>query len=160
MPKPNAENEVEVVEAEVLDAQSATETADEQATAPKQDFVADSSVQSDEQDDSFDFIFSKDKATEAVGISYNEDELAPVIAAIGKGERAQAIVDMAKELGIYIHRDPLLLNQLKQLKEGEQVPEELFTIIATILSFSYILQGKTPGIYKRADGSKAVNLKA
>ncbi|MCR5536202.1 MAG: EscU/YscU/HrcU family type III secretion system export apparatus switch protein [Succinivibrio sp.] len=102
----------------------------------------------------------QDKPTEAVGLSYHESDLAPIVASVGKGERAEAIVEMARELGIYIHRDPMLLNQLKQLKEGEQVPEELFTIIATILSFSYILQGKTPGIYRRADGSKAVNLKA
>ena len=73
--------------------------------------------------------------------------------------QAQAIVDMAKELGIYIHRDPQLLNELKRLREGEQVPPELFTIIATILSFSYILQGKTPSSYTRPDGSRAINLK-
>ena len=67
---------------------------------------------------------------------------------------------MAKELGIYVHKDPALLNQLKNLKEGEDVPKELFEIIAVILSFSYILQGKTPDTYKRPDGSTAVNTNA
>ena len=67
---------------------------------------------------------------------------------------------LAKELGVYIHKDPVLLNELKALKEGEQVPEQLFQIIAEILAFSYLLQGKTPESYIRADGTKAINTKA
>jgi len=98
---------------------------------------------------------------EAVGITYDSDSSSsPVISSIGKGERAEAIVEMAKSLGIYVHRDPQLLNELKRLEEGEEVPKELFVIIATILSFSYLLQGKTPDVYTRADGTKAVNAKA
>ena len=72
----------------------------------------------------------------------------------------QDVIDMAKELGVYIHKDPVLLNELKALKEGEQVPEQLFQIIAEILAFSYLLQGKTPESYVRADGTKAINTKA
>ncbi|MDY6322078.1 MAG: EscU/YscU/HrcU family type III secretion system export apparatus switch protein [Succinivibrio sp.] len=100
------------------------------------------------------------KPLEAVGISYDEDEAAPVVAAIGSEERAQAIIAMAKELGVYIHRDERLLNELKTLKEGEEVPKELYRIIATILSFSYLLQGRTPSGWKRPDGTVAVNTDA
>lgn len=82
------------------------------------------------------------------------------VSALGYESRAQAIIDMAKELGVYIHKDPVLLNELKALKEGEQVPEQLFQIIAEILAFSYLLQGKTPESYVRADGTKAINTKA
>ncbi len=165
MDKQAAPDEVQTVEAEVIgqDTEFAQDSAAAGSEQTEEAAAAEAAPQAEtpeEEDDSFDFVFPKDRPSEAVSISYDEGELAPVIAAIGKGERAEAIVEMAKELGIYIHRDPVLLNQLKQLKEGEQVPEELFTIIATILSFSYILQGKTPGIYKRADGSQAVNLKA
>ena len=67
---------------------------------------------------------------------------------------------MAKELGLYVHKDPALLNQLKGLKEGEEIPKELYTVIAIIMSFSYYLQGKTPEVYKRQDGSTAVNTNA
>ena len=67
---------------------------------------------------------------------------------------------MAKELGIYVHEDPLLADELSRLQEGEQIPKELFEVIAVILSFSYILQGKTPDVYKRKDGSTAVNIDA
>lgn len=95
-------------------------------------------------------------ADAAVSISYNEGEN-PVISAIGEDERAAAIIAMAKEEGIYIHKDKVLLNELKKLKEGEEIPKELFSIIATILSFSYLLQGKTPESWTRPDGTVSVN---
>lgn len=98
--------------------------------------------------------------TEAAGISYNEDQGAPVLSEIGSGERADAIIAMAKEFGVYIHRDERLLSELKRLREGEEIPKELYALIAAILSFSYLLQGKTPSAYKRADGSTAINTKA
>ena len=91
-------------------------------------------------------------------MSYHEGDASPFVSALGYESRAKAIIKMAHELGIYVHKDPVLLNQIKDLKEGEQVPEELFSIIATILSFSYYLQGKTPEMYTRPDGSKAVNI--
>ena len=97
-------------------------------------------------------------ASAAVALSYHEGDASPFVSALGYESRAKAIIKMAQELGIYVHKDPVLLNQIKDLKEGEQVPEELFSIIATILSFSYYLQGKTPEMYTRPDGSKAVNI--
>ena len=98
--------------------------------------------------------------TEAAGISYNEDHGAPVLSEIGSGERADAIIAMAKDLGVYIHRDERLLSELKRLREGEEIPKELYSLIAAILSFSYLLQGKIPSAYKRSDGTTAINTKA
>jgi flagellar biosynthesis protein len=104
---------------------------------------------------------SYESASAAIALSYDtEQKENPFVSALGYESRAQAIIDMARELGIYVHKDPALLNQMKNLKEGEEVPKELFTIIATILSFSYYLQGKTPETYKRKDGSTAVNTDA
>lgn len=111
-------------------------------------------------DEDLSFKASYEKASAAVAISYNEEKKSPFVSALGYESRAQAIIDMAKELGVYVHKDPVLLNELKSLKEGEQVPEQLFQIIAEILAFSYLLQGKTPESYTRADGSKAINTKA
>ena len=111
-------------------------------------------------DEDLSFKASYEKASAAVAISYNEEKKSPFVSALGYESRAQAIIDMAKELGVYIHKDPVLLNELKALKEGEQVPEQLFQIIAEILAFSYLLHGKTPESYVRADGTKAINTKA
>ena len=91
------------------------------------------------------------KILEAVGISYDEDkDAAPVISSKGEGAMADAIVAMANELGIYVHRDERLLQELKCLKEGAEIPRELFEVIATILAFSYMLQGKTPHAWTRS----------
>lgn len=114
----------------------------------------------DATDEDLSFKATYEKASAAVALSYNEGEKSPFVSAIGYESRAQAIIDMAKELGVYVHKDPVLLNELKALKEGEQVPEQLFMIIAQILAFSYLLQGKTPEKYTREDGTVAVNTKA
>ena len=111
-------------------------------------------------DEDMSFKKTYESATAAVAISYGKDRPSPLVSSLGYESKAQAIIEMAKELGIYVHKDPALLNQLKNLKEGEDVPKELFEIIAVILSFSYILQGKTPDTYKRPDGSTAVNTNA
>ena len=101
------------------------------------------------------------KLREAIGISYDEDtKRTPVISSKGEGAMADAIVAMANELGIYVHKDEQLLNELKRLKEGQEVPPQLFGIIATILSFSYLLQGRTPEGWTRPDGTRAINTKA
>ena len=117
-------------------------------------------TQNGDDKDNISINASYEKASAAVAISYNEEKKSPFVSALGYESRAQAIIDMAKELGVYIHKDPVLLNELKALKEGEQVPEQLFQIIAEILAFSYLLQGKTPESYVRADGTKAINTKA
>lgn len=115
----------------------------------------------DATDEDLSFKKTYESATAAIAVSYDTDKKdSPFVSALGYGSRAQAIIDMARELGIYVHQDPFLLNQMKNLKEGEEVPKEIFTIIATILSFSYYLQGKTPETYKRKDGSTAVNTDA
>ncbi|MGN0903193.1 MAG: EscU/YscU/HrcU family type III secretion system export apparatus switch protein [Succinivibrio sp.] len=129
----------------------------------KQEDIPESVLEADRvnaTDEDLSYKTKYEKASAAVGISYHEGDSSPFISALGYECRAQAIIDMAKELGIYVHKDPVLLNELKNLKEGEQVPEQLFGIISVILSFSYILQGKTPETYTRSDGSKAVNIKA
>lgn len=101
------------------------------------------------------------KIKEAVGISYDEDtQTTPVISSKGEGAMADAIIAMANDLGIYIHKDEQLLNQLKCLREGQEIPRELFEVIAQILAFSYMLQGKTPQAWTRADGTRAININA
>lgn len=101
------------------------------------------------------------KELKAAALSYDENSgKAPILAAKGSGSRAGEITEMAKELGIYIHQDEQLLNELQRLREGEEVPQQLFGIIATILAFSYVLQGKTPEGWPRPDGSRAINTKA
>ena len=145
----------EALDATVVDTESSKELETEDQNIDDKDNI---SIKATDEDLSF--KASYEKASAAVAISYNEEKKSPFVSAPGYESRAQAIIDMAKELGVYIHKDPVLLNELKALKEGEQVPEQLFQIIAEILAFSYLLQGKTPESYVRADGTKAINTKA
>lgn len=122
--------------------------------------IIDEAKKIDATDEDLSFKADYQKAQAAIAMSYHEGDLAPIVSSIGYEKRAEAIVEMAKDLGIYVHKDPVLFNQLKQLKEGQQVPEQLFEIISAILGFSYILQGKTPSSYTREDGTKAINTQA
>lgn len=145
----------EALDATVVDSESGKELENETQNGDDKDNISINAT-----DEDLSFKASYEKASAAVAISYNEEKKSPFVSALGYESRAQAIIDMAKELGVYIHKDPVLLNELKALKEGEQVPEQLFQIIAEILAFSYLLQGKTPESYIRADGTKAINTKA
>lgn len=145
----------EALDATVVDSESGKELETETQNGDDKDNISINAT-----DEDLSFKASYEKASAAVAISYNEEKKSPFVSSLGYESRAQAIIDMAKELGVYIHKDPVLLNELKALKEGEQVPEQLFQIIAEILAFSYLLQGKTPESYIRADGTKAINTKA
>ena len=145
----------EALDATVVDSESGKELETETQNGDDKDNISINAT-----DEDLSFKASYEKASAAVAISYNEEKKSPFVSALGYESRSQAIIDMAKELGVYIHKDPVLLNELKALKEGEQVPEQLFQIIAEILAFSYLLQGKTPESYVRADGTKAINTKA
>lgn len=145
----------EALDATVVDSESGKELETETQNGDDKDNISINAT-----DEDLSFKASYEKASAAVAISYNEEKKSPFVSALGYESRAQAIIDMAKELGVYIHKDPVLLNELKALKEGEQVPKQLFQIIAEILAFSYLLQGKTPESYVRADGTKAINTKA
>ena len=145
----------EALDATVVDSESGKELETETQNVDDKDNIFINAT-----DEDLSFKASYEKASAAVAISYNEEKKSPFVSALGYESRAQAIIDMAKELGVYVHKDPVLLNELKALKEGEQVPEQLFQIIAEILAFSYLLQGKTPESYVRADGTKAINTKA
>ena len=145
----------EALDATVVDSESGKELKTETQNGDDKDNISINAT-----DEDLSFKASYEKASAAVAISYNEEKKSPFVSALGYESRAQAIIDMAKELGVYIHKDPVLLNELKALKEGEQVPEQLFQIIAEILAFSYLLQGKTPESYIRTDGTKAINTKA
>ena len=145
----------EALDATFVDSESGKELETETQNVDDKDNISINAT-----DEDLSFKASYEKASAAVAISYNEEKKSPFVSALGYESRPQAIIDMAKELGVYIHKDPVLLNELKALKEGEQVPEQLFQIIAEILAFSYLLQGKTPESYLRADGTKAINTKA
>ncbi|WP_408954387.1 EscU/YscU/HrcU family type III secretion system export apparatus switch protein [Natroniella sp. ANB-PHB2] len=78
---------------------------------------------------------------EAVALKYDpHQDSAPTVIAKGRKELAQQIIKQAKESGITIKEDQDLVKILLQLNLGEEVPEELYQVVAEILSFIYDLE--------------------
>ncbi len=79
----------------------------------------------------------------AIALHY-DGQGAPKIVAKGHGELAQEIIALAREHGVLIHEDEQLTRLLQQMELGDQIPAELYLLIAELIAFSYVLQGKFP----------------
>ena len=90
---------------------------------------------------------------EAVALEYGKN-VTPIISAKGEAELAEVIIQEAKKQGIYIAEDPKLLAALAQLDIEDEIPEELFTAVAVILSWAYWLKEMEPGDEKKEDLKK------
>lgn len=78
------------------------------------------------------------KKAKAVALRYTpEKEDAPVLIAKGQGHLAQTIIEKATEHGIPIQEDAPLVEVLSQLDLDQQIPAELYTLVAEILTFVY-----------------------
>jgi len=74
----------------------------------------------------------------AVALAYQpEEHEAPVVIAKGTGITAQNILEKANEHGILIQEDQSLVEVLSQLELGQQIPAELYQLVAEVLSFIY-----------------------
>jgi flagellar biosynthesis protein len=82
---------------------------------------------------------SKTKKTVALKYDQNTDQ-APRIIASGRGSIAEQIIKKAREENIPIREDKDVVQVLAELNIGDQIPEELYTVIAEILSFFYDLE--------------------
>ncbi|BAJ01430.1 EscU/YscU/HrcU family type III secretion system export apparatus switch protein [Shewanella violacea] len=80
---------------------------------------------------------------EAVALSYDGQQ-APMITATGKGAVADEIIALAKEAGVLIHKDAHLSDFLQRLEIGDEIPKELYLLIAELIAFAYTLDGKFP----------------
>jgi len=84
---------------------------------------------------------------QALALFYDGGQ-APVISDQRSGEAAQMLIEQALEMGIPIYENPQLLEQLSELQMGQQVPPELYQLIAEILAFAFFIQGKAPANYQ------------
>ncbi|WP_413380226.1 EscU/YscU/HrcU family type III secretion system export apparatus switch protein [Alkalihalobacillus sp. 1P02AB] len=67
-------------------------------------------------------------------IRYDEqNQDAPRVVAQGRGQIANQILDMAKEHNIEMQEDSHLLANLLEVDLGEQIPPQLYSVMAEIL---------------------------
>lgn len=85
---------------------------------------------------------------DAVALAYGQLET-PVVTAKGSDELALAIIAEAKKQGVYIAQDPQLVAALSRLDLQQEIPRELYTAVAVVLSWAYWLKGMKPGDEKK-----------
>lgn len=62
-------------------------------------------------------------------------QVAPELVAKGKGVVAENIIEKAKEHGVQTYRDEKLSNQLYNLSIGDEIPPEMYHVVAKVLAF-------------------------
>ena len=87
---------------------------------------------------------------QAVALAYGSNPT-PVIVAKGDDELAERILQEAREHDVLIAQDPQLLHMLSKLEVDQEIPPELYTAVAVVLSWVYWLKGMQPGDEKKAD---------
>jgi flagellar biosynthesis protein len=74
----------------------------------------------------------------AVALRYERyKDSAPKVVAKGKGIIAERIIEVAKQHGVYLKEDPTLVEVLSGLELYEEIPEELYKVIAEIFVLIY-----------------------
>jgi flagellar biosynthesis protein len=70
----------------------------------------------------------------AAVIRYDQDrDQVPVVVAQGKGQIAQHIINMAKENDIPLQEDSLLVENLIDMDLGDNIPPQLYAVVAEVL---------------------------
>ncbi|ETR73236.1 MAG: Flagellar biosynthetic protein flhB [Candidatus Magnetoglobus multicellularis str. Araruama] len=74
----------------------------------------------------------------AVALKYNKGiDKAPRVTAKGRGYIAEKIISLAKSHDIPIKEDPDLVNVLAELDLHDEIPPELYMVVAELLAFVY-----------------------
>ena len=62
---------------------------------------------------------------------------APQVVASGRRKVAEQILAQAHKYNIPIHEDPILAEALASVNLGEEIPPELYLVVAEVLAFVY-----------------------
>ena len=70
----------------------------------------------------------------AAVIKYDEESgKSPIVVAQGKGEVARQIIELAKQNNILMQEDSSLVAELLEMDLGENIPPQLYNVMAEIL---------------------------
>lgn len=76
----------------------------------------------------------------AVAIAYARDGAAPKVVAKGRGLVAQAIIERAREHGVFVHESKDMVALLMQVDLDQRIPPELYRAVAELLAWVYRLE--------------------
>lgn len=91
---------------------------------------------------------------QAVALAYGSNPT-PLVIAKGDSALAERILQEAQTHGVLIAQDPQLLQLLARLEVDQEIPPELYTAVAVLLSWVYWLKGMRPGDEKSTQGAQA-----
>lgn len=77
----------------------------------------------------------RERPKQAIALSYDPDDNAPIVVASGRGALAERIIERAKEADVPVHEDDKLAETLSRLEIGDAIPPELYEAVAEILVF-------------------------
>jgi flagellar biosynthesis protein len=79
-----------------------------------------------------------DKPLIATALQYDTDkDNAPKVIASGQRKVAEQILSEARKHNIPIHEDPTLVTALASVNLGEEIPIELYHVVAEVLAFIF-----------------------
>ena len=76
----------------------------------------------------------------AVALAYSGNDSAPRVVAKGRGLLAQAIIERAREHGIYVHESKEMVGLLMQVDLDQRIPPQLYRAVAELLAWVYRLE--------------------
>lgn len=83
----------------------------------------------------------------AVALSYGQNQGAPRVVAKGRGLIAQAIIERARQNGVYVHESEDLVGLLMKVELDQEIPPQLYLAVAELLAWLYRLEHPdTPSI--------------
>jgi len=76
----------------------------------------------------------------AVALAYEDGQGAPRVVAKGRGVLAQAIIERARQAGVYVHESPELVSLLMQVDLDRHIPAQLYVAVAELLAWLYRIE--------------------
>lgn len=101
----------------------------------------------------FDIFMNYESIKKAVALRYDMQGVAPKVVAIGAGDLARRILELAAENNIPVQRNNSLIDVLCKLKINQNIPHETFKVVAEIFAFLF----KTDLLWKEKQLKKVEN---
>lgn len=79
----------------------------------------------------------------AIALTYGTSQGAPKVVAKGRGIIAQAIIERAKQHGIFVHESEDLVGLLMKVELDQEIPAQLYLAVAELLAWLYQLEHQT-----------------
>jgi flagellar biosynthesis protein len=79
----------------------------------------------------------------AVALTYGQNQGAPKVVAKGRGLIAEAIIERARQHGIFVHESEDLVGLLMKVELDQEIPPQLYLAVAELLAWLYRLEHTT-----------------